>query len=103
MGIYVKSGTFLDHFSDAGFLKSREQWQHLDDSLEEAANIRKQSEIAAVITNLGRITGGSGEIKHLASIDRKLFFYNLGLEPDWVENEKKFLTWLRAHPEWKAA
>lgn len=72
-------------------------------SLTRAKNWRNFNWDNAKITNHGRIQGGSGDFKHIATVPK-----DLALACDWFEDgsfwvdEKKFEAWLRRNPQYRS-
>ena len=68
-----------------------------------AQHWRKFNEDHAKITNHGRIKGGDGDFKHIATVPK-----NLALAADWLEDgtfwvdEVKFEAWLKRNPQYKS-
>ncbi len=100
MGVYVKSGSFIDSFTDAGFL--RERMPQLESGFDEAKLWREVSRETAKPSSWGTIQGGAGEMKHVASIPADIGLVMQDLEPDIFTNKTKFFAWLQKHPEYRA-
>lgn len=62
--------------------------------------MRQADEDLATITNHGRVMGGTGEYKRVASIPQSVMVAAMVLEPDLLLNKKKFYSWLDRHPEY---
>jgi len=100
MGVYVKSGSFIDSFTDAGFLRNR--MPQLEQGFDQAKKWRELARVYEKPTSWGNVKGGSGEMKHVASIPGDIGLVMMELEPDIFENKAKFYAWLNKHPEYKS-
>lgn len=100
MSVYVKANSFIDEFTDAGFLQKR-----MPQTIEGFECAQQWREIAAAHakpSNHGNILGGSHDMKHIASIPGDVGHALLGLDPEFFTNKARFHAWLAKHPEYKS-